>query len=371
MSLPSSASVMAATLLTIAAAACATESFENDAPPTASDPRDSGGAGDASGDGEPTTTKDGGADGATPAIECDASGCSATVGKIRIFAFPSRTEIERVVQVLSALPPSLTRDAGFDVTRDATSQTGCPDPTRTALSALPAHCGYAGVDASGPRLVLQLRDTPFTTLPARLDHVLTDFAARDWFLAHQDEVLSMRYGKSADVWNSSSCAACPADSQEACLAFEGDSNLAYVQSMRDFTSSVAATLLKEKAWGGVGATWRQSGGATCSAPQRQAWLVDRLVAEKPPVLEARGLDIAKLCGPGKSTVRYTLRTTSGTADVTLLTVGGTTGAKIIPSIPAGTATTTPTTKQFDMTDGMVRMVARSSSPFLLELVNCP
>jgi hypothetical protein len=293
------------------------------------------------------------------------------VGKIRIFGFPSRAEIERVVQVLLALPASLTRDAGFDVTRDATSQSGCPDPTRTALSALPAHCGYAGVDASGPRLLLQLRDTPFTSLPARLDHVLTDFAARDWFLAHQDEILSMRYGRSADVWNRTSCAACPADNQEACLAFEGDSNVAYVQSMRDFTSSVTATLLKERAWGGVGATWRQSGGVACSAPQRQAWLVDRLVAEKPPVLEARGLDITKLCGPGKSTVRYTLRTANGTADVTLLTVGGATGAKIIPTIPAGTITTTPTTKQFEMTDGMVRMVGRSASPFLLELVSCP
>lgn len=311
-------------------------------------------------------------DGATPPaspVTCDASGCGGQVGSIKIFGFPTKEEAERVVTVLVALPASLTRAANFDVTRDAVAQAGCPDPTRTTISSLPAHCGYAAAEMAGTRLLLKLRDATMKVLPLRLAHVLTDFAARDWFLAHQDEVLAMRAGKNQEVWKQS-CNACPADAQEQCLAHEGDLNTAYVQAMRDFTSSVAATLLEAKAWGGVGPAWKEKSGTACTVPARQAWIEDRLVAEKPASIVAQGLDIAKLC-PGKDRVEYTLETTTGTADVRLVTVGGASGAKMIQTITPYAVTTTTTTKTFSMTDGLVRLTAYADKPFTLAFVRCP
>jgi len=311
------------------------------------------------------------ADGSAPPapispITCDASGCTGMVGSIKIFGFSSKAEAERVATVLLALPPSLTRSANFDVTRDTVSQVGCPDPTRVSVTTVPAQCGYAGVDTVGTRLLLKLRDATMTVLPLRLDHVLTDFAARDWFLAHQDEVVSMRYGR-LPTWTPG-CYACPADAQEPCLS--QDSSVPYVQVLRELTSSVAATLLKAKAWGGVGPAWKGTNNAACSAAGRQTWIEDRLVAEKPASIVSQGLDIVKLCGAGKSVVNYSIRTTAGTANVTLATIGGATGGTILSSINAGTATTTATSKQFTMTGGMVRMIGRADQPFLLDFVSC-
>jgi hypothetical protein len=361
----SAAAFVSLTALLVAACSSATDAdADADSEPNDVPPR---GAADAGTPGTDSST----ADAATPPVDpvtCDASGCGAMVGSIRIFGFPTKEEAERVVAVLDALPASLTRAANFDVTRDAISQTGCPDPTRTPVSSLPAHCGYAGAEIVGTRVLLKVRDATMKLLPLRLDHVLTDFAARDWFLAHQDEVISMRYGRTGEIWNGV-CFACPADAQEACLSH--DLSVEYVHVMRDFTSSVAGTLLKTKAWGGIGVAWKKTNGEDCTAPERQAWIEDRLIAEKPATIVSQGLDIVKLCGPGQSSVQYTIRTTSGTADVTLATVGGASGGLIIPRINAGTATTTPTTKEVNMRNGLVRVVGRSDKPFVLELVSCP
>jgi hypothetical protein len=301
-------------------------------------------------------------------IACDQTGCGGVVGSIRIFGFSSRDEAERVAAVLLALPPSLTRAANFDVTRDAVSQTGCPDPTRTPLPSLPASCGYANVKQNGTRLSLELRDAPLKTLPLRLDHVLTDFAARDWFLGHQDEIIGTRRALAQTAWTTN-CYACPNDPLEPCLAV--DSSNPYVQVMRDFTSSTTVTLLGKKAWGGVGVTWKDGAGKACAAPNRGAWLTDRLVAEKPASIVAQGLDIMALCGAGKETVQYKLRAPTGTVEASMAYVGGLTGGNIIYPSLSVTATTTPQTRGFTMTYGMNRMVAWADKPFTLELVGCP
>lgn len=301
--------------------------------------------------------------GAASAVTCDASGCGARVGGISVHGFADRVEAERVVAVLAALPALLTATAAFDVTRDPVDQTGCPNPTRTPLDQVPSHCGYASVDTVGSRLVLGLRDACLVTFPERLDHVLVTFLARDWYLAHDDEVLAKRQEPG---WNLG-CYACPGDPAEPCAAL--DRSNALVQLMRDFTSSVAALLLEVRAWGNVGVRWVESDGDACTPGARLDWLSSRVVEGSPQELVTRALDVQALCGPEATTVGYRLSTTSGIATVKLASIG-ISGETIFYYLDGAQASANSQPRSNGMTDGLERVVAWSDRDFDLVFIDC-
>jgi len=296
------------------------------------------------------------ADAAIDPIACDPAGnCVGQVGAVKISGL-DHDQATRVAAILAALPPSLTRSAGFDIGRDPVAQAGCPDLTRTPISGWPAHCGYASVVA-GTRLQLNLRDAALTTYPRRLDHVITDFAARDWYLAHADEVLATR----RLAW--SACFACPIDPLEPCWKDDaGQSNM--VRVMRDFTSSVATTLLKDQAWDN-GARWVLSTDA-CSDPARIAGIEQRLVQDQPSPVVTRAIDVLASCPAGTTVIDYRLTTSSGTAPVTLAMIGD---QGTLLFYLAKEATVTAPTQTVDLRD-FERLVAFGTQQFELTLVAC-
>ena len=295
------------------------------------------------------------------AVTCDANGrCGGKVGAIAVYGL-AKGEAERVVAALGALPPSLTRDAPFDVTRDPVSQAGCPDPRRTPLGTqIDPTCGYAGVTPQGTRYVLALRDAALVTYPTRYEHVLADFATRMWYLAHADEVLAVR----RSTWRAA-CYACSADALEPCAATSSDNQV--IQVLRDFTSSASATLLGDRAWGHEGVRWVTAGGTPCADPARTAWIRERLVEERPSTLVTRAIDVATTCPPGATAVRYTLAAPA-TLPVTIASLGTGTTAKIF--YYDNTATPAPEVRRISVTAGLARVVAWSSQPFTLGFVDC-
>ena len=288
-------------------------------------------------------------------IVCDPAGnCVGQVGAIKITGL-DHEQASRVAAILQALPASLTRSAGFDIGRDPVSQVGCPDITRTPISNWPANCGYASVVA-GTRLSLDLRDAALIMYPQRLDHVLTDFAARDWYLAHPDEVLATEHMS----WTP--CFPCPIDGLEPCWA--DDSQTPVVRVMRNFTSSVAATLLEDKAWDN-GVRWTLSN-AACSDPARIAAIEQRLVQDQPAPVVTRAIDIVASCPAGTTQIEYTLSTTSGTAPVTLAMIGD---QGTLLFYLDKQATVIPPIQNIDLR-AFERLVAFGTQQFELTLVRC-
>jgi hypothetical protein len=311
----------------------------------------------------PTSEVDAGDKPLTPP-ECPVAGCS--VGTVQISGFASQEEAQRVHDLLYALPAALTRSANFDVSRDTVSQADCPDPTRTPLADLPPHCGYAGVEvAADGRLILKLRDTPMSLMPLRLEHVLTTFAARDWFLQNEGEVMAHYY----DDWNRG-CFACPGDVQEECVAMDPAGYHDGIRMMRDFTSSLTASVLQERAWGQTGVRWvDQNNAQKCPATARLSWLQQRIVDDGPATHSVGTLQVEELCGAGATDVSFKLRSTGATAPAHVATVGLNSGERIL-HYRNEEVSPDPPVRAYFQTAGMARVVAWSGVPFSLEFVSC-
>jgi hypothetical protein len=295
------------------------------------------------------------------AFECADGACRGRVGAIEVFGL-SEAEIEDVLTILEALPPSLTANATFDVTRDRVDQSGCPDPSRTPASETPSHCGYGSVEPQGDRTLLALRDASFdprSPEEPRLAHELTAFAARDWYRAHADEVLATRQH---EVWGVG-CYACPKDPDEPCAAQE-ERRLTVNELMRDFESSAAAALLGERAWGGAGVRWTTRAGAECTAAPRTNALRERLVDDVRVVESVQALDVPTLCGSGATDVLYKL---SGTPDVSVkrALVGGT---DIFYLLQGASPSEEP--RGAFVRAGLERVVAWADASFTLSFVGC-